>query len=262
MKKYTVILPIHIIDETNKSLAEKAIMSLLPHKDSIVLMTVSPIKVDGGQILNVLNVPSELEWYSILNEGETDFCSQVNLGIDNVKTEWFSILELDDTYSPTWFKNVNKYSEAYPEMDAFLPIVTDYDADNKFMSFTNETLWALGFANVQGELDNELLLEFQNIQISGAVYKTEQIKKYGKFKTNLKLSFGYEYMLRLTHNNLKIMTIPKTGYKHVNMRTNSLFWQYKNDEALKLKPEEAKFWMDTARKEFYFTEQRDINVTV
>jgi hypothetical protein len=261
MKKYTVILPVHEVTVENRPLLENAIASLYPAKEEVQLLIVHPLAVERKEFESSCKGKIDVTFW--LNDtGDNSFCQQVNIGIEKTETEWFSILELDDAYSQHWFKNVNKYVEAYPEMDAFLPIVTDYDADNKFMSFTNETLWALGFSNVQGELDNEMLLEFQNIQISGAVYKTEQIKKYGKFKTNLKLSFGYEYMLRLTHNNLKIMTIPKTGYKHVNMRKNSLFWQYKNDEAIKLKPEEAKFWMDTARKEFYFTEQRDINVTV
>jgi hypothetical protein len=54
------------------------------------------------------------------------------------------------------------------------------------------------------------------------------------------------------------MGIPKIGYKHVNFRENSLFWLYKNDDKLKLTDKEVRFWIDTAKKEFFFKNKRDI----
>ena len=56
------------------------------------------------------------------------------------------------------------------------------------------------------------------------------------------------------------MVIPKIGYKHVNMRDGSLFWLYKNSESneYKLDPKEALFWMDTAKKEYLFNDDRNI----
>ena len=39
-------------------------------------------------------------------KGEPNFCSKVNYGVENCKTEWFSLLEFDDEYSPIWFDNV------------------------------------------------------------------------------------------------------------------------------------------------------------
>ena len=57
------------------------------------------------------------------------------------------------------------------------------------------------------------------------------------------------------------MTVPKVGYKHTNMRPGSLFWEYKNGERLKLEPEVAKFWIDTAKKEYFFKDDRQITYT-
>ena len=56
------------------------------------------------------------------------------------------------------------------------------------------------------------------------------------------------------------MVIPKFGYKHMNMRPGSLFWEYKNstDANIKLEADEGKFWMDVAQKEYFFTEDRNI----
>jgi hypothetical protein len=54
------------------------------------------------------------------------------------------------------------------------------------------------------------------------------------------------------------MTIPKSGYKHMNMRLYSLFWRYRNDDRYKLSQDEGKFWMQTAMKEYFFNFDREI----
>jgi hypothetical protein len=53
------------------------------------------------------------------------------------------------------------------------------------------------------------------------------------------------------------MTIPKIGYKHVNFREGSIFWNYKNGQEI-LTDDEVKFWIQTAKKEYFFTEDRTI----
>jgi hypothetical protein len=54
------------------------------------------------------------------------------------------------------------------------------------------------------------------------------------------------------------MSIPRIGYQHVNFREDSLFWAYKNDESVKLEENEVKFWLETAKKEFFFKNKRDV----
>jgi hypothetical protein len=244
------------MNETVKGYLAKAFKSVDRDKAEVLIVYTPNVTIE--QIQEVIGMDDTNLWF-ILNPETSDFCSQVNYGAKHVTTDWFSILEYDDSYAPKWFDNVDTYIAAYGDVDVFLPIVADVDEHDKFISFTNETLWALGFSEVQGYLDNASLLEYQNFQISGAVYNTGKFLKFGGLKSNIKLSFGYELLLRLTHNNLKVMTIPKIGYKHTNMRTDSLFWKYKNDEQQKLSSQEGKFWMDAARKEYYFTEQRDIS---
>ena len=55
------------------------------------------------------------------------------------------------------------------------------------------------------------------------------------------------------------MVVPKIGYQHVNFREDSLFWNYKNSEKMQLSQDEVKFWLDTAKKEFFFKNNREIN---
>jgi hypothetical protein len=89
------------------------------------------------------------------------------------------------------------------------------------------------------------------------VFSKDKFLEMGGLKANLKLTFGYELFLRLTYNSTKIMTIPKIGYKHMNLREGSIFWNYKNGED-KMTQEEAKFWIDSAKKEYFYNNDREI----
>lgn len=189
---------------------------------------------------------------------EPNFAKQVNKGVEIAKSNWCSILEFDDEYSNIWFKNALNYMNIYNDVEAFLPIVVDVDEKFVFAGFTNEATFAANISSEIGVLTNETLQTFQNFQISGMVFSKEKFQEVGGIKSNLKLTFGYELLLRLTHNSTKIMTIPRIGYKHINLREGSIFWNYKNGEE-KMNQNEAKFWIDTAKKEYFFTNEREIN---
>jgi hypothetical protein len=255
MKNITIVLPIHKWDEEYKMMFENAVKSVEEFYNDVKLTIVGPKDV----LSNIQIVSDKLETKLVTNDGSSDFCSQINLGVNNCDTEWFSILEVDDEYKSCWLKSMNTYSKENPTVDVFLPIVRDINVEGKFLSFTNESTWAYGFTEKQGILDNEALLDYQNFQISGGLYKTSVIKEQGGLKENIKLTFGYEFLLRLTHNNVSVMTVPKIGYQHVNFRENSLFWSYKNDESMIMSENEVKFWLDTAKKEFFFKNKREIN---
>ena len=258
MKNITVILPVHRIEESYRVMLDNAIKSVEQFHEDVKLMIVCPPSVKS----ELTNISEVLDVNIVTNNSKTDFCSQVNLGIEKCDTEWFSILEVDDEYKSIWLKSTNEYVKTYTDVDVFLPVVKDINTDGNFVSFTNESTWAYGFTEKQGVLDNEVLLDFQNYQISGGLYKTQVIKDNGSLKENIKLTFGYEFLLRLTHNNVKIMTVPRVGYQHLNFREDSLFWLYKNDDTNKLSEDEAKFWLETAKKEFFFKNKRDVNYEI
>jgi hypothetical protein len=256
-KNITIILPVHTIEGDYSEMLKMAVLSVEDFHNDVKLMVVCPTSIKKDLVIS-----SEKIEYTILeNKGQTDFCSQVNLGIDNCDTEWFSILEVDDEYRPSWLKLVNEYTKQHADVDVFLPVVRDINTEGKFISFTNESTWAYGFSEKQGFLDNEVLLDFQNYQTSGGLFRTNVIKENGNFKENIKLTFLYEFLLRLTHNGVKILTLPRIGYQHVNFREDSLFWKYKNNEETKLSDDEVKFWLETAKKEFFFKNKRDVNYT-
>mgnify|MGYP003339789224 CR=1 FL=1 len=57
--------------------------------------------------------------------------------------------------------------------------------------------------------------------------------------------------------NQSAMTIPRIGYKHMNLREGSIFWNYKNGKDV-MSENEVRFWIDMAKKEHFFVEDREI----
>lgn len=193
----------------------------------------------------------------VLWDKEPNYCEQVNHGISKAKGTWVSLFEFDDEYSSIWFKNVKKYIDAYPQTQVFLPVVVETDEKGTFAGFTNEATFAANFSQEMGVLTNETLQDYQNFQTAGCVIKKSVIEDFGGLKSSVKLTFIYEFLLRLTYNSVSIMTIPKLGYKHTNMREGSIFWNYKFGED-KMLEDEIKFWIQTAKKEFFFVDDRNI----
>jgi len=141
MKKITILLPIHKIGEDESVMLANALESIEDFHNDIKLTVISPTSVkkkledfDFGQKLEVKLLENKTN--------ETDFVSQINLGIDDCDTEWFSILEIDDEYKTIWINSMGEYIHNNPEVDVFLPIVKDIKGNGEFISFTNESAWA------------------------------------------------------------------------------------------------------------------------
>ena len=262
-KDVTVIVPIHDVTKDFGVWFDKSILSIeqsriKPGKLLLVCSDTATIKeyMSGWD-----NKPSDVDVDIIYNGDKTSYCGHINFGVDSCETEWFSILEYDDEYSNIWFKQFNEYVAHYTEVDLFFPLVVDTDENGRFIGFTNEALWAVGFSEELGHLDNNTLLRYQNFQVSGMIMKKDSFTNIGGMKDSIKLTFNYEFLLRATYNDVVIMTIPKVGYKHTNQRVNSLFWNYKFNQDMTLGDEEAKFWMDIAKKEYFFTNDRAVEYT-
>lgn len=252
----SVILPVHQLNEETKGLFKNAVISVLEQ-------TVRPenliiVVPKNGDVLNQIKDIEFGDYKNsvivVENDGNTDFASQVNYGVSQCKTEWFSILELDDEYAKIWFKNVVEYQKAHTNVDIFMPIVIDVNENNEFIGFTNEAVWAQSFSDELGILDNNALLAYQNFNVDGFVMKKSMYEEFGGFKSSIKLTFITEFLLRMTFKDARLMVIPRFGYKHVNQRKGSLFATYKET----IDPAEARWWLSTAKKECYFTKDRNI----
>ena len=256
----SVILPVHELNEVTKPMFANAVQSV---KEQTVrpdeLIIVVPKGSETAKYIKSFDFGDYKESVTVAeNDGLTDFASQINYGVSLTKTEWFSILEFDDEYAKIWFKNAVEYKNKHTNVDLFMPIIIDVDSIGNFIGFTNEAVWANSFSDELGVLDNNALLTYQNFNIDGMVIKKSVYDEFGGFKPSIKLTFIYEFLLRMTFKDVRVMVIPRFGYKHVNQREGSLFSNYKET----LDPIEARWWLSTAKKEYYFPNDRQISYEV
>jgi hypothetical protein len=255
MSNLSVIIPVHEITEATEELFKNAVKSVEAQKvkadELLIVVPKGSAAFDYMSKFDFGDVNARI----VENDGKTDFASQLNFGVDNLNTEWFTFLEYDDELASIWIDNVVKYREAYPEVDMFLPLVVDVQENGTFIGLTNEAVWAQSFSDEIGILDNGALLAYQNFNVDGLAMTKERYQEIGGFKSNIKLTFIYEFLLRATFQALVVMVIPKFGYKHVNQRAGSLFHSYRGN----MTPVEANWWLAQSKKEYFHSEDRELN---
>src|ERR1035441_706372 len=179
MENLTIIIPVHIFNETVEKLLERSINSVTKQNQPLnSILIVGPSEV----IKNINNK----EFQFVINEGETDYCSQVNLAVKETKTKYFSILGFDDEYSSTWFKNVEKYIRNMPEYSMFFPIITYLNKDNKVSGSVNEIIWAMSFSNEIGVIDEDTLQSYYDFSPNGGVFRTDDFIEVGGLKPSIR----------------------------------------------------------------------------
>ena len=277
----SVIIPIHEYNDELSLLVTEAVESVLKQELPMIVVEEQEVPDTLPQILMVY--PTELDasivglrdsmirkysssgvthqnFVLVKNEGATDYQAQVNLGVKSLTTDYFSVLEFDDEYAKSYFKNVVKHIEAYPEIDFFLTMIVEVNEKNEGIKLTNETVWAQQFVGENGEmgyLNAKSLTQYSDFKLSGAVLNKAEFENIGGYKSNIKLAFMYEFLLRALNNTCIIYTIPKTGYKHLSTREGSMFAVYQKDMPM----DERKFWFETAQKEANFINDRVIDTS-
>lgn len=257
MKDILVIIPVHKYDNEVGDLLTRAIKSVplsYPINISLSKEVFTLNSKEIGNIIKSLRSENDAPITAIsYAEDGTDFCSLVNNAISD-KYEWFSILEFDDEFSPIWFDNVEREMEYKTDVSVFLPLTELVDFNKKvFVSYGNEAPWASSFSNEIGYIDNESLQQFFDFYLTGGIFNVKDWINCGGLKASIKLTFWYEFMLRLTNNNKKIYVIPKLGYRHFVNRENSLYDIYKKT----ITNEESKWWYELAKEECFFKNDRN-----
>lgn len=263
----SVIIPIHEFNDNISSYLSKAIESIEKQKNietypEIIFVFPKDIikEIEGFRDGLLRQYQDKLKYNLVSNEGNSDYQSQVNLGVQHVTTEYFSVLEFDDEYSSAYFKNVETYTKTFTDVDVFMSMIIEVNNNDEGMKYTNDVVWSQQFVGENGEmgyLNLNVLKQYTDFKLSGAIIKKSEFENIGKYKSNIKLTFMYEFLLRALNNGCKIFTIPKVGYKHVATREGSMFDQY-----MKTMPmNERKFWFDIATKEANFMNDREIDTS-
>lgn len=272
MNDITIILPLHIFNDEVKPLLDNALNSvnecakLYKHGKLTVLFSVAKeIETEFLPYMsNLLTYSSVGKFDVFVNEGDTDFCSQVNGAVDKVDTDFFSILEFDDEYTPKWFNMAHDYYYGNETVSAFLPVNLTHDDSGKW-GYSNEMALSPAFitpdANDKDDVGiiNRLRLEHCSLfNLTGAIINTQDFIKCGKYKPSIKAAFNYELLLRMTGKfELKAMVVPKEGYIHHLGRVGSLTDEYKKT----LSVDEVNKWFGLALRENIHVEDRKKDIS-
>ena len=256
MKQITVIIPLNKYDDTVKELLGMSINSFIETSKNVesVLMFVGPKDVISNVTDDGLTDKIKENVIFVENE-DTWFSTQINKAVKKVETDYFSILEYDDEYTPIWFDNVSKYIEAGEDISVYLPLTEIFDYQHKEdgpIGYVNESVWASSFSEKLGYFDHECLQDYLIFNTTGGVFRTKDFLEIGSLKESIKLSFWYEFLLRAINKDKNIFVIPKVGYFHVVNRNGSLATEY----AQTMDDRESDFWIELARKEYLYKTDR------
>lgn len=255
----TVILPIHKLEYEDTDYLKKSLKSYLDNcstyahgKLKLLVISSKDVCQAVTTIVNSAMTVSENDYSIVINDGDTDFCSQINTAVKLIDTEFFSILEMDDEYNPKWFNMMHEWYETEASASVFLPINVQYNEDKTKWQFGNELVWANSFSNELGVIDFDCLNNCSTFNLTGGVFNTSDFIKIGGLKSSIKVAFNYEFLLRATNKKLKVIVIPKEGYKHLIGRKGSLTSEY---EAT-IKDNDIKKWFDLAKCEYPYAKDR------
>lgn len=220
---------------------------------------------DGELSVLIVTEPCEIDYtafsgikyqYIVNHTGACDYCSQINFGVKNVKTEFFSILEYDDYYHKKWFNMFNNYYATNEDVSIFLPINVLHNAKTNEREFVNDMIWSNGFANEIGYIDFDCLQASGSFNLTGGIFKTSDWLGY---KPSISVAFNYEYLLRATKKDReqKVFVIPKEGYHHEIFRENSLSDYYLNN----INDADNMKWFELAKREYAFDNDRNKTIS-
>lgn len=250
MKELVVIIPMHEFGKENIELLNKAVESV-PEEIKVILSCKKGI--DGRKLKGVD------ERVVVFAESDGDsFAELVNTAVDKIEEKWFSILEFDDTYTKNWLDNAKKYIDFMPDMSVFMTLedITDFN-NGKYVGFGNAEAWASSFSNEIGYIDNDCLQNYFDFYLTGSIFNVKDWQEIGGLKPQIKLTFWYEFLLRLTNKDKKVFVIPKVCYNHTIGRSGSLVDIYRKE----ISNNESQFLFDLAKREYFYhpSVERDPN---
>ena len=270
MKGIDILIPLHKYDTEVSELLKRCLTSISDsmgtNKDITHYITIiGTPKVCGmeneiRELLKGINNDEEYWSFKLVEnkDGEYDFCSQVNYAVKNYcETDYFMVVEYDDMITPKWVGVALPYIKERKKCPMFLPLVEVYDIKNvnNPLYYINEIGWSSSFVeNELGVLTNDNLKDYCNFNITGSIMKKFDFIKAGGLKPSIKLSFGYELMLRLSNLYKELFVVPKVGYFHFINREGSLTSEYYQTMSQK----EGSWWINLALEEYTYKHDREI----
>ncbi len=238
--------------------------------------TGEPIKSEDGKvkIIETEQVSDGKINYIIVDSKAKNFPQVFNEGF-NLSLEggydWFMQIEREDIVALHWVENLHKYSAGESEIDVFFPLIRN-SSNGVFNGLMNEAVWVDGMVDEAGKIDVQLLTKHNCMFLLGTAIRPKSILPYieevdGKYKPikeNFRVSHYYEFLLRLAYNGINAYVIPRIGYEfRTFVRPNFNETSTKIPQNLTQIPteqggiaqEEATFWVEEAKKQFFYPEE-------
>jgi glycosyltransferase involved in cell wall biosynthesis len=150
-----------------------------------------------------------------------------NRGLDQVESEYFTLLHCDDRYHPRYLETLLELIDSYPDsaLGHCASQVMDSDS-NEIFSITEFYKHAIFLPRqaFERELADEyrMLLKSDFINCPSVIYRTEAVKQIGKFNETLEQTLDWDYWFRALLAGYKICgTNEKLYYyrRHENNHT-------------------------------------------
>ena len=230
---------------------------------------------NGNPTEEVVESENSLEYNLVKTDADNFskiFNDIFNLALEN-GYEAFSIIEIGDSLSATWYKVADTFMSENEEVGFFFPMIRSFK-NGVLTGLMNEASWAEGLSEEAGKFDMNLLLRFNCINPLGGVYRVKSIEEYSEekdgrlcpMKESIKISHYYEFLLRMAYNDVKMMTIPRVGYdfrvddvaefRHSSSKIPNNITMLPVEKG-GMTPQEVSFWVEQSKKEYFFDEDRN-----
>lgn len=256
MKQVTVIIPLHVYMENLLNEALSSVIEAFTNEEAIITF-VGPKAICENAKNAFMKLTNNNYTINIVENNNLDFATQINKAVFDCTTQYFTILEFDDTLKPYYNTVMQNYINQNPFTSVVLPIVEFYDEHKIYAGFGNEIVWDAAFASINeeteqdnlGVIDSDVLNGFMDFHCTGGLFKTEDFISSGGLKPSMKIAMWYEFLLRLVNLGKSIYVVPKVCYAHLFGRNNS----YSDIMHKSITPEEGQFLINYAKEDYINT---------
>lgn len=250
----TIIIPIHELqNDDDRSFLKNAQESLKKqtNKEFKVLYVIR----EGVEFEPEL---TGIETKTLKQKNKFKYQEAVNIAANEISTPYFSVLEFDDLFHPTYVENFYAHINNQTEnVDLYLNIVFEVNKENNMMGLRNETAWVVNKMQKLGFLDVDSIKQIVgSFSLVGAIFNKAAFLECGGLKNNIEIFFNQEFILRFLNSGYDIYVMPKILTNHMNFREGSYFdlcdKQYNDDE--------KRGYFNIIHKEYLYKIDRELKV--
>jgi len=195
-----------------------------------------------------------------LIESDQSFSYQqaINKAVEKIESRYFSVLEFDDVFHPTYVENFYAHLNNQKEDVAlYMNIVFEVNQENQMMGLRNETAWVVNKMQKMGFLDIDSIKQsIGSFSLVGACYEKNSFIESGGLKNNIEIFFNQEFILRFLNLGNDIYVMPKVLVNHMNFREGSYFDLCDK----KFGPDEKRGYYNLIGKEYLYKQDRKVEI--